>query len=100
MRSVYEQYGLYLTTLGGFGFAVNKFFKANQLMKAAHADDPKEAAVYRAYANVSKSQVENASILAQRFRTRGVAAMVGAPVFYLAWRSMVRSGQSLGSKKR
>lgn len=82
----YEQWGIYASILGGSIYFANAYSKAYHVMRAAEAPPGSEArSLHKALAWVSEEQVKHAAILARRFQTRGLIAVLGAPITWLAY---------------
>ncbi len=82
----YEQWGVYVSVIGGAVYCGNAYSKAYHLMKAASSPQNSEArALHKALAWVSEEQVKHAATIARRFQNRGILAALGAPVTWLAY---------------
>ena len=84
MRAPWEQYRVYLTTLGGSAYMANSFFRAYNLAKyVKYKDVPgyqEEAQFAADLAHVASHELERAGHTIARLKARGVAAAVAAPV--------------------
>lgn len=85
----YEQWGIYISIVGGTLYCANAYSKAYHVMKAAEAAPDSDArALHKALAWVSEEQViqvKHAAILARRFQRRGMLAALGAPITWLTY---------------
>ena len=90
METPYEQYGLYLTTLGtlgGVGYCANMLYRARLLAQAVAEQDPNLKEELRMFARVTPDEFKKAHMHIASFRTRGLLAAVSWPLLWLAWRS-------------
>ncbi len=75
-------------------FGANAYSKAYHVMKAAESPPHSDArALHKALAWVSEEQVKHAALLARRFQTRGLVAVLGAPLTWLAFIQAKHSGR-------
>ena len=104
MRAPYEQYGLYLTALGGSAYMVNSFFRAHNLAKYVKFKDipghQEEAQFAADMARVAPHELERAGRTVARLKVRGAAAAIAFPTMWLAWRLMSNTAAKPSSKRR
>ena len=90
MRAPYEQYGVYLTTLGGSAYMANSFYRAYNLAKYVKFKDipaqHTEAQLAADMARVAPHELERAGRTIARLKVRGAAAAIASPVLWIAWR--------------
>lgn len=102
MRTPYEQYGLYLTTLGGSAYMANSFYRAYNLAKYVKFKDipgqHTEAQFAADMARVAPHELERAGRTIARLKVRGAAAAIASPVLWIAWR-LVSQTPTRSSKK-
>lgn len=91
LTSPHEQYGLYFTTTSGLAYGARQFYKARLIMKAVHTTDPVARQGLLFAADAADVQLPRATWYARKFLAKGIAAAAGAPLLWLAWRTVQHS---------
>jgi hypothetical protein len=91
LTSPYKQYGLYLITTSGFAYGARQLYRARLVMKAVHTTDQDTRQALLFAADAAEVQLSRATWYARRFRAKGIAAAAGAPLLWLAWRTVRHS---------
>ena len=103
MRAPYEQYGVYLTALGGSAYMAKSFFRAHNLAKYVKVKDIPgqqiEAQLAADMAHVAPHELERAGHTIARLKLRGVAVAIASPVLWIACR-LVSQTPTRSNKKR
>ena len=104
MRTPYEQYGVYLTALGGSAYMANSFFRAYHLAKYVKFKDipgqQSEAQFAADMARVAPHELDRAGRTIARLKVRGAAAAIASPVLWIAWRLVSQTPTRLHGNKR
>ena len=102
LEAPYKQYGLYLSCGAGLFLLGRNFSRASQLLEVQACTDPAKKLELQELGKFYDADVKYAARQAARFRIRGIAAGVGVPILWLAWRFAIHDGSSgsLRSKGR
>lgn len=89
MRAPFEQYGLYLTALGGSAYMANSFFRAHNIAKYVKYKDlpghQEEAMWAAAMSKAAPHELEDRALFTiARLRTKGLGVAVALPTVWLA----------------
>ena len=104
MRTPWEQYGVYLTTLGGSAYMAKSFFRAYNLAKYVKLKDipgqHTEAQYAADMAHVAPHELERAGRTIARLKVRGTAAAIASPVLWIAWRLVSQTPTRLNKTRK
>lgn len=99
MPALYEQYGLYLTGLGGSAYMARCFTRSYYLAQyVTYKGQPalhEEAKWAAAMAWAAPHELEHAGLMAARLRFRGVGVALGAPMLWVAFRLLQKQESTL-----